>query len=1232
MTPVTAQTPAYNYDAYMKALNDASDSEAEYDEQNTLLYDVAFLATDEDGNLVEVQPAEGTVTVKFDFKQQQLSEGLEAKDAADVTVTHLPLAEGIVDEAGTTARAKDISAADVTVEAIDAAAKGDNTLEMTVSDFSVYAFSYTVDFTYDGFTYSFPGQGSYPLVDVLAALGIEGAIDDATLEIITGKDREGALYLTQKDGAWFINSDIAFTDTYQLTVTSGHDTYIIDVTDAGNPIDISNTLTSVYVTVDGVRYNANTPEGQSIDMTAGKSYKFELGFQETDDLQFANDDTEMYYTLPSNVTFENIGNTFDISLGSLGSVKGNTYRFEDGKLYIKFNTSDPNFPLLRMGDEARMKFEVTGSLGSDQNHINWQNGISTNSTVNEQHDASIHKTGYYDANDNKIHYTVTVDSQGTTSGIRITDTLRGSALTSDVNSASDITVTKTDKNHQQSSVVPSSFQKNGNEFTIQLPDMVDGDHYEVKYTASVNLDMLEKSGTATYDESANGVKLQWNESPDPETDESFGYNISTGTIDKSVTEVGDVVTEGDKQYRYISYKIVSNPERKTRVSYIYDEIRSDSVDRMQMAGDGITVKVTKEDNTTETRTINWGQNGLTKNSNSKWTYNPPSSDGKATYEITYQTKVDVTGLTKKINVNNDAHDSNSSDGNSQGIGPDAESQPDLEKTIISETQEEVEWKIDLTVPKNGLDSAVVTETVPRISTGAYYDKVKSIAVTGLTGTEDYELTYKLRGSNEIVPIAKGTPFPEDVDQVYITFYKNTPHNESNQGLGGGTSSRIVSVNVVTENNKDWLDYAEIEDWVANNGHQNTASIGDITKDVTAHPINKHIVKEKPQSGFENKVIIDGTEYKAYQYTIRMDATETEVNNITDDYDEEVFEIYTGESVIGSDGQTHSDNGKIWYGNSPYSRNDTGVTQKATLRKTDGGDGIITTTSLPRDDNNNLYKYYWITYYLVMKDPAKATEKALANGGTTKFKNTAGWGDGESSVEFEYGHPIIDKTSARNGDKAEFTITINPDKVVLNNNQPMTLEDVFSNSLSINYDSIQITTEPANRPVTYDYYGNKGIFTVPDATKVIIKYNSKILGTGDINYWNHATLNGDYDDEVNEWAKIETHGEGDVSIFLIYLLKYGSGDLGKTLAGAKFRILDSELNPITYTAKLDPASGNSDKIGEPIVFETTADGKIMIGLSRYGCDASQGYRLLPRRDRGSCEHGAGYHALQLRDFR
>ena len=161
VTPVTKDSTAYNYEAYMNALNDDaaassdSDTEKQYTDENTLLYDMAFIypveEKDEDGKVtqkkVEVQPAEGAVKISINFKKDQLTKSLDAEKDSDVEIKHLPLTDAVKESNDTTADAIDISADDVKVEDVknaDVSVNSQNA-EFKADSFSVFALSNSSD-------------------------------------------------------------------------------------------------------------------------------------------------------------------------------------------------------------------------------------------------------------------------------------------------------------------------------------------------------------------------------------------------------------------------------------------------------------------------------------------------------------------------------------------------------------------------------------------------------------------------------------------------------------------------------------------------------------------------------------------------------------------------------------------------------------------------------------------------------------------------------------------------------------------------------------------------------------------------------------------------------------------------------------------------------------------------------------------------------------------------------
>ncbi len=166
VTEVTPDSDAYNYDAYMEALNDSAQTLADelhpetggqqgmkvtglsYDESNTLLYDVAFImqSYDEEGNIIEggeyeYQPDEGSVDIRIEFKKGQLTDSLGISDEQDVTINHLPLSDEVKENNDTTANAMDISTDDISVEPIAADSVTLKDGGMDQADFQMESFS-----------------------------------------------------------------------------------------------------------------------------------------------------------------------------------------------------------------------------------------------------------------------------------------------------------------------------------------------------------------------------------------------------------------------------------------------------------------------------------------------------------------------------------------------------------------------------------------------------------------------------------------------------------------------------------------------------------------------------------------------------------------------------------------------------------------------------------------------------------------------------------------------------------------------------------------------------------------------------------------------------------------------------------------------------------------------------------------------------------------------------------
>jgi hypothetical protein len=278
----------------------------------------------------------------------------------------------------------------------------------------------------------------------------------------------------------------------------------------------------------------------------------------------------------------------------------------------------------------------------------------------------------------------------------------------------------------------------------------------------------------------------------------------------------------------------------------------------------------------------------------------------------------------------------------------------------------------------------------------------------------------------------------------------------------------------------------------------------------------------------------------------------------------------------------------------------GMPSEVFAQVTDRPDGVMfTMTDLPKlvdprtGEQTAYYGFYSMTCYLVLKDEDALKQQAMFNGGSTTFQNTASFKDSTDTAEVEYNYKVISKEAENgideNGEETNriqhFTININPDKLQLNEGNPMEMTDTSSPSLSIDYDSITVTTDPASRhdEVTYDFFDRTGVFQIPDETAVIIEYDAKVIGDGLVQFRNDVVLDGRFSDYADETMEMSSGGGGSAEIVAIYLMKYPEGHMEQgTLAGARFRLLDTDLEPVMLG-------------DEAVIYETTEDEPILVWL-------------------------------------
>lgn len=972
--------------------------------------------------------------------------------------------------------------------------------------------------------------------------------------------------------------------------------------------NVNDLITAANITVDG-RQITGSDWGT---LVMGKTYRLALTFRENQSHQFADDDGWMEYDLPPELQVMNVSGKFDQNLGYFGTLKNNDYEIRNGKLRFRWNTSDAEkIEVLQAADSATVVFNMDFSLNSNVNNLHFGAGLDKTVNLENPHDAGVQKTGRYEPDENKIYYQVEITSSGVSQDVHVADTMAGSALRMDTNS---ITVV----NQNGARVTPSNLSTTDRGFSMDLPDMNDGGRYTVRYTASVDFDQLGHSGQTTFSEAGNSVRVTTREDDNPgnNTSNSYLYNIQPSDLTKRAGTPGPVYTEDGQKYRDITWTIHADHTKLSGSGTITDSIDANSRSRMDFTGTGIRVRVNGHQN----RHVSWGSNGLTLAADGKsWSYTPPASDGNAEYEITYTTRVKVEENTVEVtNTVSDAHNRTVEGqfvpGDGSGGGEDPEEQIDVFKTATTVTDEYVIWTIRVPVPAEGFDDLTLTEQLPNLGHDNMTDPIdrtygtNGFIVDGLNNPEDWTVTESNAGywsGNEFI----NTDPYHGITTETITFYRNKSHHQT--GLRGTGENRELVIKVKTKNNPDWMDYGQESGNEYAKTHQNKVSVSAEGKSgnttASATPLKAKITKSTQTEPLLDPLPVklkDGGEYMAYPFQITIEGVQKEPVEIFDTFDTSMFDILEMEDLAEDENLYNLPMyntpaltpQRITPSEGPWG----GMPSDVFAQVMKGEEGaLFTMTDLPKQvdprtgEQTVYYGFYRMTCYLVLKDEEALKQQAMFNGGSTTFQNTASFKDSTDTAEVEYNYKVISKEAENgvdeNGEETNriqhFTININPDKLQLNEGNPMEMTDSSSPSLSIDYDSITVTTDPESRhdEVTYDFFDRTGVFQIPDETAVIIEYDAKVIGDGLVQFRNDVVLDGRFSDYADDTMEMSSGGGGSAEIVAIYLMKYPEGHMEQgTLAGARFRLLDTDLEPVMLG-------------DEPVIYETNDDGPILVWL-------------------------------------
>jgi len=1081
----------------------------------------------------------------------------------------------------------------------------DNTVAFESDAFSVYAVVYTVDFEYSlngvVYAYNLAGGDSISLADLAEALNIIQGTKlenvDAFVEQVVNVSfsNENLVEVADEDGKWMLYSLRPFTSQESLTITMKNgDVITINVTDAQYVTEMNGLITSASLKLNGVEVE----DGATIEARENTIFDLSVNFAENDDFQFSNDGV-LTYKLPDGfVLTDGFETNVTIDLGIDGKLYRNklTYDNNTNTVTLNLNKDDPNYGAFTASGTALINLQLNGHFDFTKSHVEFSPDLSVDVNRKDPHDANVNKTGSYDKETQTMTYRVTVTADGTVTDLNVSDHISGSALTyqsPSIRVAEDQRPASAGERTNQ-----ITWNEAGGGFDALIPDMVDGEVIVFEYKASVDPGKVSQSGNATFEEMGNTVKIH-NDTVDKESTNVY-HNIEVSNISKEALSVSEVIEEGDKKYQNVTWEIITNdpPTVSLAGSTITDTITGAMVSNT-IYNDDITIHVFDSNGNEisgSPRTPSLSSLGVTDPQNQKtWTYTVPESDGKYKYVIQYSTKVDVTYVTGTSTAMNNVDGKGGNDTGTAPVGqnkgdPSGDDEPDdgisVSKQTLHVSESEVQWAIPISVEakEGGYDSFVVTDIFPHNATGneGFIDQLKvtdesslknNITVSGLHDGETYEVEYLPPYDDSAYRNSGKNTIPSGIK---VTFYKvdGTP------GLDAD-SSRVLTLRLTTLNDPDWLQYALDNSSDPNwSKHTNSGKANKHNFSYTAQPMKKVINKVLHESQAINYTY-DGSDQPIsvprYEFRISVGGVNEEPLQIQDTFNTDLFMLLPDIVPVVAGGSHKTDLGNA-------KRNLVEGTDYSTV---DGGINFDI-TDLPKD-NGSYYGYYIIQYYLIPKSEEALSQikmQAADNNGTAIFENTAALDDeNKSTVEFDYKYKILDKTAViQSGGYVDYTITINPDKMTLNNGEIMTLTDKYSKNQTIDFSTITvINTDPADKKkdVSWDFSGYTGQFKIPDETKVIIKYSAKPSESGEQTLTNEVYMNG-YSDDSGESKVVSGDGGGSAGSLRIRLFKYESGHMEAGLNGARFRLLDANKQPIK------DRNGNSIEFSTSEVYMYTAD--------------------------------------------
>ncbi len=943
----------------------------------------------------------------------------------------------------------------------------------------------------------------------------------------------------------------------------------------GSSHDFSENITSVTV--------SKLENGQWIpskEFTNGDSVRVEIHYTIPTGVMGADNQT-IHYQLPDGIRLsqQEQGTVYD------GQTPIGTYTItQDGLITIVFNDNYAD----EKSFTGQIQFQGTVSTkgdGSDNSISFGAGGTITVKPNKASTDVRADKSGLYNEQDGKLHYTIEVTTtKGTNGTIKVTDSFQ-SGNTSAIYDTDSFQIIKVDANGQETAIngytpdiTSGGWDGAPQQFTItDLPALQAGESYRITYTATPG----KTSNINGYSDVSNYVTTTT-------TGGDSGSDWNQVVISQNmINKWGNY----DSAAGVINWNITINPDKRDIGGYTLTDTITTS--------EGVTANLPGN-------IILTGSDGSTRTITLPYTFPAGSKD---TYTITYQTKVEGLEPGEKASVTNDAHlthegDDYKAESTVWPQGQDFSSSKSYgwhdggQDTGSTGTYQ---WNASITVPRS-----VSVEALGKLT---FTDTIHDLVATDGSAVEgSHYITAQQLGTMSVningVPLERGTDYQIcDANGMAITeLTGDTTYTDFQIRFTEAALTKIegqtISLQYYTT-----VDYTKLADGTSYT-IRNTGGIPghETTPETGYHKPGQLEKQAKGSDQWGNETWLDNgasLDFEASQgvihYRLLLHTSDDTKGDLT------VKDILpSGASLVEksaymrfyyngyeTDKIEWQDNGQqTYYADQNLTvvseTSDETTTLTFTIKDGYNGNGA----------NNTLAIYYDVS---IAKDPIWTDDPGLEE---HLYTNRASWGDNEANtdVTVERDVPKLEKTGAQlpqydeNGNPitdnegnntmsntVRYNVTINPAAQNLDPNADvLQLVDTFGNLPSgvvgadLSIGSVKLYLYDADKAdhlgselsnarysYTYDSEGRILTFTIPDSMGLVLVYDYTIdrgTAAGELTLSNSVELTGVAGSKTEDETKLEeTSSSATATKRTLTIYKVDGTNYGRALPGAEFEL-------------------------------------------------------------------------------